>query len=92
MNMLGGLCPIITPWTALAVSGQRKPFQPYIKSLFKYRAGLLWYIIVLELPYAIQLVSFGVSALVDRNAFFSGNLQPWYMIFAYFPLMIAGGV
>ncbi|HUT66104.1 MAG TPA: CPBP family intramembrane glutamic endopeptidase [Spirochaetota bacterium] len=91
MDMLGGLGPTITPWIALAFLGQRKPFQPYIKSLFRYRVGLLWHIIVLVLPYIIQLVSFGVSALVDRNASLSGNLQPWYMIFAYFPFMIAGG-
>ena len=51
--------------------------------------GLLWYIIVLVLPYVIQFVSFGISALIDRSASLGGNLQPWYMIFLYFPLMIA---
>ncbi len=89
--LVGGLAPTYTPFIAIAATGTKEDFKEFRQRLFKGKVNFIWYIIVLLLPYFIHIMTFAVTRIVDPEAVFTAHLEPWYMIFSYFVMMIVGG-
>ncbi len=89
--LLGGLAPTYTPFITIGLTGKKADFKEFRKRLFKGKVNFMWYLVVLLLPYIIQLLTFVVTRIFDQEALYATDLQPWYLIFSTYVTMIIGG-
>jgi uncharacterized protein len=87
---MGGLSPtaaaLLIP--LFVTKGKR---SPYYKRYFNFRVPLRWYLFAAASAAILYLTAFALMRILYRDETQGLQLQPFYMIFPLFAMMVAGG-
>jgi uncharacterized protein len=84
LHILGGAGPTLAPFIVLAIFN-KNGFREYIRRIFKFKFSPLWYLLCFVLVASTCFLLY----LFHPNGNYA--FMPWYMFFAFIPMMILGG-
>lgn len=89
--LLGGLSPTIAAYISILAVKQKNGLKEFHSRLLRFRVNVLWYVLPFIITLGIGFLAIGITGLIREGFYGTVTIQPWYMAFPFFLLMIFGG-
>ena len=91
LYILGGSGTVIAAYLSRIFARGGDGFKDFHARLFKWRLGVVWYLLALGVPLLLHLTAVLATILFDKGFAAEFKMPAWYMFLAYIPIMIVGG-
>ena len=89
--LLGGISPAIAAYISIAATRRANGFKEYHRRLLRVRLSGVWYLLPFVITFGIGFLAIGIFGLIREGFYETVRIQPWYMAFPMFFIMIVGG-
>ncbi len=91
LYMLGGFGPTIAAYVAVTATRDVASVREFNSRLLRWRVGIVWYLVALGLPFAIEITAAKLTGALEPASFGRFAFKPWFTFLTLFPTMIVGG-